>query len=261
MSEVINQLSSFLVLMIVPLNLALFLLGLGIVFYLFRIRRFALLLILLGALWLGAWSLPITSIKVGSFLEEQYAVSSVDELPNADAIVVLGGNTGGNRRNWFAAEIDSGSAHRRVDTAKALYQAGKAPKIIVSGGANEGDISEARGMEFALRNLGVPADAIIREDFSRTTRENALFTQRTMASHQIHSLLVVTSALHMPRAMGVFNHLGISAVAAPNPPQIVLPKDDPDFNPFLPNLRALAASRSIIKEYLGYWVYRFRGWI
>ena len=40
----------------------------------------------------------------------------------------------------------------------------QSPKVIVSGGANEGIISEARGMEFALRNLGVPADAIIRED-------------------------------------------------------------------------------------------------
>ena len=71
MSEVTSQISSFLVLMIVPLNLALFLLGLGIVFYLIRIRRFALLLVLTGALWLGAWSLPITSIKVGSFFRRK----------------------------------------------------------------------------------------------------------------------------------------------------------------------------------------------
>ena len=261
MSEVTSQISSFLVLMIVPLNLALFLLGLGIVFYLIRIRRFALLLVLTGALWLGAWSLPITSIKVGSFLEEKYALRSMDDLPMTDAIVVLGGNTGGNRQNWFEPELDGSSTHRRVDTAEALYQLGKAPKIIVSGGANEGDISEARGMESALRHLGVPADAIIREDFSRTTRENALFTQRTMAKHHINSLLVVTSALHMPRAMAVFHHLGIESYAAPNPPQIVLPKDDPDFNPYLPNMRALVASRSIIKECLGYWVYRFRGWV
>ena len=108
-----------------------------------RLRRFALLLVLTGALWLGAWSLPITSIKVGSFLEEQYAVRSMDDLPMTDAIVVLGGNTGGNRQNWFEPELDGSSTHRRVDTAEALYQLGKAPKIIVSGGANEGDISEA----------------------------------------------------------------------------------------------------------------------
>ncbi|MDO5667728.1 MAG: YdcF family protein [Alcaligenaceae bacterium] len=261
MSEFISLVNSFLVLMIIPQNLALFLLGLGFVFFLIRFRRLAFLFILSAALWLGLWSLPITSIKVGSFLEDQYTLSSIDELPNADAIVVLGGNTGANRHNWFEVELDTDSAHRRVDTADELYTAGKAPKIIVSGGANQGIISEARGMEFALRNLGVPAEAIIREDFSQTTRENALFTQRTMAEHGINSVLVVTSALHMPRAMGVFNHLQIKAYAAPNPPQIVIPADEPDFNPYLPSRRALGASRSIIKEYLGYWVYQLRGWI
>lgn len=261
MAEFISLLSSYLVLLIVPQNLAIFLLVLGVVFYLIRWRRLAFFLTLCAALWLGLWSLPVTSIKVGSFLENQYAVSNYEQLPNADAIVVLGGNTGANRQNWFEVELDTNSAYRRVDMAEALYMAGKAPKIIVSGGANEGLISEARGMEFALRTLGVPADAIIREDHSQTTRENALYTKRTMAEHQINSVLVVTSALHMPRAMGVFEQLGIKSYAAPNPPQIVVPQDEPDFNPYRPNKRALAASRSIIKEYLGYWVYQFRGWI
>ena len=261
MSEFISLISSYLVLMIVPQNLALFLLVIGVLFYLIRWRRLAFLFSFTAALWLVLWSLPVTSVKVGSFLEEQYAVSSYDELPTADAIVVLGGNTAANRQNWFEETLDSESAFRRVDMAQKLYAAGKAPKVIVSGGANEGIISEARGMEFALRNLGVPADAIIREDHSQTTRENALYTKKTMAEHQINSVLVVTSALHMPRAMGVFNHLGITAYAAPNPPQIVVPSDEPDFSLYKPNKRALAASRSIIKEYLCYWVYQFRGWI
>ena len=261
MAEFISLLSSYLVSMIVPQNLALFLLVFGVILFLIRFRRLALVVIVSAVLWLGFWSLPITSIKVGSFLEQQYAVSSYEELPKADAIVVLGGNTAGNRQNWFEVDFDKESVHRRLDTAEVLYKAGKAPRIIVSGGANEGTVSEARGMEYSLRGLGVPAEAIIREDHSQTTRENALFTMLTMEEHGIESVLVVTSALHMPRAMGVFKQLGIEAHAAQNPPQIELPKDNPDFNPYLPSRRALGASRSIIKEYLGYWVYQFRGWI
>lgn len=261
MAEFIDFFSSYLVLMIVPQNLALFLLVIGAVFFLIRFKRLALLFVFTGVVWLGLWSLPITSIEVGSFLEEQYVIASLEELPHADAIVVLGGNSAANRRNWFEKEVDRDSAHRRLDTAEALYIAGKAPIIIVSGGANEGTVSEARGMESSLRALGVPAEVIIREDDSQTTRENALYTKRTMEAHDLHSVLVVTSALHMPRAMGVFKSLDIDAHAAQNPPQINMPQDNPDFNPYYPNMRALAASRSIIKEYLGYWVYQLRGWI
>ena len=261
MAEFPSFFSSYLVSLIVPQNLALFLLVLAAVLFIIRFKRLARLLLLSAALWLGLWSLPITSIKVGSFLEQQYAISSIEQLPNSDAIVVLGGNTAANRLNWFEEEVDRNSVHRRLDTAEALYVAGKAPVIIVSGGANEGPVSEARGMEASLRNMGVPAEAIIREDRSQTTWENALYTKQTIKEQGINSVLVVTSALHMPRAMGVFKSLGIKAYAAQNPPQIQVPQNKPDFNPYLPNMRALAASRSIIKEYLGYWVYQFRGWI
>lgn len=261
MAEFTGFFNSYLVSLIVPQNLALFLLVLGVVLFLIRFKRLARLFILCAAVWLGLWSLPVTSIKVGSFLEEQYAVGNIEELPSADAIVVLGGNTAANRQNWFEEEVDRSSAHRRLDTAEALYVAGKAPLIIVSGGANEGTVSEARGMEASLQELGVPAEAIIREDRSKTTRENALYTKIKMQEQDIDSVLVVTSALHMPRAMGVFRGLDIESYAAQNPPQIQVPQDDPDFNIYLPNMRALAASRSIIKEYLGYWVYQFRGWI
>lgn len=258
MSELLNN---YLVSLIVPQNLALSLLIVGFLFYVIRWRRLGFLAMLSGVCWLVAWSLPMTSIKAGSYLEQQYAIASYDEVPKADAIVVLGGNTAGNRVNWFSESASEGAVHRRIDTAAALYQKEKAPLIIVSGGANEGDISEARGMEHNLRNLGVPAEAIIREDHSTTTRENAIYTQRIIQARDIDSVLVVTSALHMPRSMGVFERLDINAEAVQNPPQITVPADDASFNPWFPNLRALAASRSIIKEYLGYWVYQFRGWI
>ncbi|NLA50710.1 MAG: YdcF family protein, partial [Alcaligenaceae bacterium] len=126
MAEFTSFLNSYLVSLIVPQNLALFLFVLGVVFFLIRFRRLARLFILGAAVWLGLWSLPITSIKVGSFLEEQYAVTRIDDLPSADAIVVLGGNTAANRQNWFEEEVDRDSAHRRIDTAEALYVAGKA---------------------------------------------------------------------------------------------------------------------------------------
>ena len=73
-------------------------------------------------------------------------------------------------------------------------------------------------------------------------------------------VLVVTSALHMPRAMGVFRKQQVNATPASSPPQIVVP-DDPAFSFWLPSMHVLAASRSVVKEYVGMLVYWLRGWL
>jgi uncharacterized SAM-binding protein YcdF (DUF218 family) len=73
-------------------------------------------------------------------------------------------------------------------------------------------------------------------------------------------VLLVTSALHMPRAMAAFSKQGVRAIAAPTPQQITAPSDG-SLSPWVPNLRALDASRSIVKEYAGLFLYWWRGWV
>lgn len=114
-------------------------------------------------------------------------------------------------------------------------------------------------MAAALERDGVPAQAIVKENQSDTTRENAVFTARLLRDRGIDRFLLVTSALHMPRSMASFQNQGLDPIAAPSPPQIVVP-EDPDFSFWLPDLHTLNASRSIIKEYLGLLVYWARGW-
>ena len=148
----------------------------------------------------------------------------------------------------------------RVDTAAQLYLAGRAPKVVLSGGALEGDVSEARGMAHAIRQQGVPENALILENSSRTTYENAALTEDTLKSRGIGKVLLVTSALHMPRAMAAFSKQGVEAIAAPAPPQIVAPTDG-SLSLWMPDQRTFDASRSIIKEYAGLFVYWLRGWV
>src|SRR3546814_12078091 len=100
----------------------------------------------------------------------------------------------------------------------------------------------------SLKEDGIPDSAMVLENRSFTTHENALYTTRKLKERHIDQILLVTSALHMPRAMAVFKKQGISAIASPSPPQIVVP-DDSRFSFWQPNLRALSASRSIVKEY------------
>ncbi len=246
-------------LLLYPPNLYLLMLVGAVVFALAQRRRTALILTLSGLLWVLVWSLPETSLYLGGKLETRYHYQLSETLPKADVIVVLGGNIQGNRANWFEP-YNRATATDRVDRAAELYFAGRAPKIILSGGALEGRVSDARAMARTLRQKGVPESAVILENEARNTYENALLTQSLLASMGLKTVLVVTSALHMPRAMAAFNGLGVRATPAGLAPQIVAP-DDYTLDMWTPHMRSLEASRSIIKEYLGLFGYWLRGWI
>ena len=253
-----HAVSSFLAQLVVPLNLSIALLVMAIALFLFRWRKTALAVAIFSITWSLFWSLPAASLWVGGWLEQRHPYLPPDQQPQSQAIVVLGGNTANNRDNWFEP-YDSKTARSRVDAAAELYHAGKAPLIVVSGAALEGNVSEARIMSSALHQHQVPDSAILQEDSSDTTRENGVYTVRLLKKHELSHVLLVTSALHMPRAMAVFRRLGVDATPAPARPQIVRPQH-PGFSAWIPNMRAFSASRSILKEYIGLLVYWMRGW-
>ena len=253
------SLSSFLANLVIPLNLCVTLLVVAVVLLMLRWRRTAAALVALSLAWGLFWSLPASSLWAGGRLEQLYPHTPVQALPAAQAIVVLGGHTAGGRLNWFQP-YDRDTAFTRTAAAALLYEAERAPLILVSGAALEGSQSEAEYMAANLRKSGVPPDALIIEKNSYNTYENALYSAQLLKERNISRILLVTSALHMPRAMAVFNKQGLTAIAAPSAPQIVVP-EDPDFSFWLPDERSFLASRSIIKEYVGMLMYWLRGWI
>lgn len=252
-------LSSFLTNLVIPLNLGITLFVLGMLMFVLRRRRVAFLLAGGGMAWILFWSLPASTLWAGGRLEQRYPYRPPDDLPAAQAIVVLGGSTASHRPNWFES-YDRAKTVARVDTAARLYQAQRAPLVIVSGAALDGTVSEAQIMANQLRQQGVPAEAIIQENKSFTTYENAVYTARLLKEEDLDQVLLVTSALHMPRAMGVFQKQQVHAIPASSPPQIVVP-DDPAFSFWQPNTHVLSASRSVVKEYVGMLVYWLRGWL
>lgn len=251
--------SSFLANLIIPLNLCVTLLVIAVVLLMFGRRRIAAALTALSVIWGVFWAMPASTLWAGGRLEQLYPYTVAPDLPPAEAIVVLGGNTAGGRPNWFQP-YDRHTALTRSDWAAQIYKARRAPVILLSGAALEGTQSEAEFMASSLKKDGVPADALLLEKESFNTHENALYSARILKELGISRVLLVTSALHMPRAMGVFSKQGLTPIAAPSAPQIVVP-DDPDFSFWLPDERSFFASRSIIKEYVGLLVYWVRGWI
>ena len=141
-------------------------------------------------------------------LEGRYEQVPIASVPAADAIVVLGGGTAiGPAVPGEAPEL--GNASDRLLYAARLFRAGKAPLVLFSGGnipflTPGQQVTEAEPSAQLLKEWGVPGAALLIEDRSRNTRENAVFSRQILQSRGAWRILLVTSAFHMPRASAVF---------------------------------------------------------
>ncbi|UOD51490.1 YdcF family protein [Orrella daihaiensis] len=236
-----------------PPNVLVALVVLAVLLLLIKRRILAITCLLFGLAWVLLWSLPITTVFSGGWLEHRYPAREPAAYPQAQAIVVLGGHIQGNRRNWFEP-YDRINVVGRESLAADLYKADRAPLIVLSGGALEGNISDTASMARSLERAGIPAQAIVQETESQSTLENAELTQKTLKKLNLDRVLLVTSALHMPRAMAAFDGTSVAVTPAALPPQIRLDGSTPQTN-WSPDLHTLLASRSIIKEYAGLVIY------
>ncbi|MBK6741974.1 MAG: YdcF family protein [Hydrogenophilales bacterium] len=239
-----------------PLVLTFAFLGAGLLFYWLSRPRFGLFLGLIGFAGLWALSMPWVAHKLVHQLEARFPALSVEQHPNADALVVLGGALAGAsppERPMF----DLGSAADRVWFAAALYQAGKAPWIVVSGGNQPGSAGiqvEAVAIRSMLLTLGVPDSAIRMEGNSRNTAENAQESVNLIRGIGARRVLLVTSAMHMPRALRIFQadlrEFGVTVLPASTDVE-GLPGSLHWLGRWLPDANALALSSRVLKEYLG----------
>ena len=191
-------------------------------------------------------------------------------LPQADAIVVLGGVTGPAVAPQPTIHLRGGAD--RLTYGAELYRAHKAPLVVLSGGGmpwNEGLPPESTQMSEIMQMLGVPRSAILEESASRNSHENAAYASRLLLSRNLRRVLLVTSALTMPRALAAFRHEGIDAIAAPTDFTPGLGEDsrtgvselEVDALNLLPNPQNLGESSAALQEYLGLALYRLAGWI
>lgn len=139
------------------------------------------------------------------------AVTTKKEVSEHRAMVILGG---GISDSPFATE-PSVFVHSRIIKAVTLYhqaeKMGIRYTLFLSGGATSTQpISEAGLYKQALIKAGIPSSQIITEDNSKNTFENAKFTSLLLKKHHLTSVLLVTSAIHMERAIKCFEHFGIA---------------------------------------------------
>ena len=201
-------------------------------------------------------------------LEWQHLHAS--ELPLAEAIVVLGGGIKPSSppRPW----VETSDAGDRVLYAAKLYNDGKAPIVILSGGRVDwkgGGPPESGDMAAILQAMGVPESALVQDPDSLNTYQNATNVRKLLEERGIVGpVLLVTSAFHMPRSLLVFERQGIEAIPAPTD-FLVTEQELAELQSswqgrllnLLPTSYNLRKTTQALKEYIGILVYRLRGWI
>ncbi len=115
--------------------------------------------------------------------------------------------------------VSGGDTGARADEAIKLYKQGWAPRIIFSGAAADPTgPSNAEAMSRRATNAGVPESAVVTEELSRTTAENALNTSAFIKDQSITTIILVTSAYHQRRASLEFSSILGPSVAIFNHP-------------------------------------------
>ena len=123
-------------------------------------------------------------------------------------------------------------------------------------------------MANVLTSIGIPSEVIVQEPDSLNTYQNAVNVKKILESRGIGKVLLVTSAMHMPRSIQIFQRQGINAIAAPTDflvsqgeLQELSSTPKAAILNLLPDSNNLQQFTSALKEYIGSLVYSWRGWL
>lgn len=190
-------------------------------------------------------------------LEGQGLKIEAKDAPRADAIVVLSGmmkhvqGSAGPVTEWNDAD--------RFFAGLELYQAGKAPRLIFTGGVlpwektmqSEGAVLKAHAQRF-----GIPEASISVSGDAQNTAQEAVAVRAMLTESKI---LLVTSAFHMQRAKQQFERQGFEVSAFP----VDFKVRANTFTPmdFLPDPGALGLTHVVVRECIGRLYYQLSAWI
>ena len=238
-----------------PVFAGLFALAIGLVFVR---RRWGRMILVLDLILMWICAMPVTSELLAKWIEaDYYPVRNVQELPQADAIVLLGGGIGAPPEGSDWPYPDLKESADRVWHAARLYKAGKAPKIYCT------CLDVSRSTPPFLKDLGVPAEAIVPIDGPRNTEEEARLYNEAIerrADEKKRQILLVTSAAHMKRAVRIFAKFAPDLAVVPAAidfAYIDSPAREFTVRRYLPDVAALGSFNSLVHELLGLVRYSF----
>lgn len=215
-----------------------------------RRTRYGWYALTLGTLLLGLLSFSPLSHALTRSLELRYETPSAETLASLEAIVILGGGGRGGR--------PSSATYRRVTEGVQMFKASGAKRMILQGAAEvQGEPTDAEVMrQFALAQ-GVDVGQIMIDPNSRTTEEHPAQLAPLLPTGTVR-IGIVTSTLHMPRTMRIFERQFSGKTLIPIPV---------DRNPtsvryashhLVPSVDALLRSTAALHEWIGIMWYALR---
>jgi uncharacterized SAM-binding protein YcdF (DUF218 family) len=214
--------------------------------------------------------MPLSSRQLIWGLEDRAAALTPQQLPRADAVVVLGGGLRPALPPRQGVEVAEGGD--RLLRGVQLVRRGLAPLLVTSGGrvsftGHDPAPPEALWARDLAQELGLPADRILINPGSRTTAEEARDIGTLGRRRGWTRVLLVTSAFHMPRSLATFQQrsgLTVVPVACdyqlPDRAHYGKPTLGNTLKSLVPDAEALYLSTLALKEHLGLAIYRLRGW-
>jgi uncharacterized SAM-binding protein YcdF (DUF218 family) len=206
----------------------------------------------------AAATLPLPALMIGP-LEDRFPQPAAD-LPPPSGIVVLGGAISDALSAARGQTIfDEGG--ERITEAVILAKRFPEARVVYTSGTNSllgGNSNEAARARDLMVAMGVARDRVTIEDKARNTDENARFTAAIVHPEASQRWLIVTSAFHMPRAMGVFEKAGFHPIAYPVSFYTAGPRAGalrPTFDP----MRTLRMFVLAVHEWIGLAAYRASG--
>ncbi len=228
--------------LISPLGLSL---GLILFFILTRRRIYGIA----GCFILFVAAMPITGNTLMKYLESGQTLQSPMDIPDADAVVVLSGmlrripTEEGIRMEW-------GEAADRIFAGINVMKEDKAPVLILTKGLMPWNRGVAEGDFLAEEAIkaGIPNTQILLTDIVVNTEEEAKAVKSLMA-HPQPSIILITSAFHMPRAMHIFEAKGFTVI--PYAVDFRSADDHISILTFIPNASGLNDTSFAIREFIG----------
>jgi uncharacterized SAM-binding protein YcdF (DUF218 family) len=200
-----------------PSNLIIIIFVFGIVLYHRGIKKSAIRIVTASVGFFALAGLSPLSYIMLLTLEEQHTKPAIEDITAPDGIIVLGGMIDPLVSTRRGEIILNDSGERLTEAARLAYRFPEA-KIVISGGVGTfiySGLDEASLAKKLFVDIGITPERILVEPNSKNTWQNAVFSKTLVKPKAGERWLLITSAYHMPRSVGVFRAAGFDVIPWP----------------------------------------------